>query len=283
MGLFDRDYMRGNGNGTPLRQPNDDWRSMFWLLIGINAFTFIFLTMPHSAFHNWLVLWADAPIPLQLYQLVTATFMHSSITHILFNMYELYLFGNLVGPHIGGKKFLMLYLAGGITGNLAFLLFNYGQHVGILGASGAAFGIMFAAACLEPERRFVILFLPTVPLKTTTLAVCFTVIEILLQFSGPDRGISHLAHLGGVLGGYIYVKYLFRNKLPWDPLRHKPRPGEPQSYREPPRATPGDPERPVSGAELDMLLDKVSRFGINSLSEYELNRLRKAREQMRGR
>jgi hypothetical protein len=53
-------------------------------------------------------------------------------------------------------------------------------------------------------------------------------------------------------------------------------------FHEPPRPASGEPDRPVSGAELDALLDKVSRFGINSLSEYELARLRKAREQMRG-
>ena len=283
MGLFDRDYMRGNGGNAPFQQPKDDWRSVFWMLIGINAFTFIFLTMSHSPLHYGLALAANAPLGQQLYQLVTAAFLHASITHILFNMYGLYLFGNLVGPHIGGKKFLALYLISAITGNLAFLLFNYGQDSMIVGASGAVFGLMIAAACLEPERRFVMLFLPMFPLKTVTMVVGYAVIEVLLQLSDSNDGISHLAHLGGLIGGYAYLKYLFRNNLPWDPLRHKPRPGEEPRFREPPRSTEGDPDRPVSGAELDALLDKVSRFGINSLSEYELNRLRKAREQMRGR
>ena len=115
-----------------------------------------------------------------------------------------------------------------------------------------------------------------------TMVIGYAVIEVLLQLSDPNDGISHLAHLGGLLGGYAYIKYLFRSSLPWDPLRHKPRPGEERVFHEPPRPASGDPDRPVSGAELDALLDKVSRFGINSLSEYELARLRKAREQMRG-
>lgn len=282
MGLFDRDYMRGGGNSAVPPRSNNDWRSMFWLLVGINAFTFIFLTRPHSRFHDDLALAGDAPWFFQLFQLVTAAFMHASITHILFNMYGLYLFGNLVGPHLGGKKFLALYLISAVAGNLAFLLFNYGKPTMIVGASGAVFGMMIAAACLEPERRFVMLFLPMLPLKTVTMVIGYAIIEVLLQIFEPNDRISHLAHLGGLVGGYLYIKCLFRNTLPWDPLRHRLRPGEERPFHEPPHAAAGDPERPVTGTELDALLDKVSRFGINSLSEYELARLRKAREQMRG-
>lgn len=283
MGLFDRDYMRGPQNGSPSRQSANDWRSVFWLLVGINVFTFIFLTMAHSPLHYRLALSAAAPLPEQCYQLVTAAFMHASITHILFNMYGLYLFGNLVGPHIDGRKFLALYLISAITGNLAYLLLNYGEHSMIVGASGAVFGLMIAAACLEPERRFVMLFLPMFPVKTVTMVIGYAVIEILLQISDQNDGISHLAHLGGLAGGYLYLKYLYRNRLPWDPFRHKSRPGDTSSTGETPHIRTGNPEQPVSPAELDALLDKISRFGINSLSDQELARLRKAREQMRGR
>ena len=282
MGLFDRDYMRNPGGFSAPPRANDDWRPTFWMLVGINALMFIFLARPQSSLYYALALTGNAPVVSQIFQMITAAFLHANWSHIFFNMYGLYLFGNLVGPHIGGKKFLALYLISAVVGNLAFLLFNYGEQAKIVGASGAVFGMMIAAACLEPERRFVMLFLPMFPLKTVTMVIGYAVIEVLLQLSDPNDGISHLAHLGGLLGGYAYIKYLFRKSLPWDPLQHKPRPGEERVFHEPPRSTPGDSDRPVSGAELDALLDKVSRFGINSLSEYELARLRKAREQMRG-
>ena len=111
----------------------------------------------------------------------------------------------------------------------------------------------------------------------------------LSEVSGADGSVAHLAHLGGFAAGYFYLKILFKSRLPWDPFRRRLRPGE---WREPPpfRSAAQPPpngngqaaDAPVSSRELDALLDKVSRDGINSLSEYELARLRKAREQMRG-
>ena len=282
MGLFDRDYMRNPQGGEIPSRFADDWRSMFWVLIGINAFTFIFLTMSHSPLHYKLALSANMSV-MQCYQLVTAAFMHASITHILFNMYGLYLFGNLVGPHIGGKKFLALYLISAVTGNLMYLVLNYGDNSMLVGASGAIFGLMVAAACLEPNRRFIMLFRPMLPVKTVTMVIVYAILEILLQITDQNDGIAHLAHLGGLVGGYLYLKSVFRNRLSWDPFRRREGKGENPFSSEAPHIQSGNADRPVSTAELDALLDKISRFGINSLSEEELARLRKAREQMRGR
>lgn len=146
---------------------------------------------------------------------------------------------------------------------------------------------MMAAATLEPERKFFIIFMPFTPLKTSTLIVCYTILEVLMMLSGGQGNVAHLAHLGGFIGGYILVKIWFGRRLAWDPLRRKTTPGastasaRPQyTFRQTPPA--GDNSKPVSPAELDALLDKVSREGINSLSEYELARLRRAREEMRG-
>ena len=100
-------------------------------------------------------------------------------------------------------------------------------------------------------------------------------------------GISHLAHLGGFIGGYILIKIIYRSRLPWDPLRFVKMPEMPK-FTPPPagegaassNSSSGD--APVTQRELDALLDKLSRDGINSLSPYELERLKKARRQMRG-
>lgn len=292
MSLFERNYMH-EPRGTSPQSRFDDWRTMLWTLIGINALFYFIIAPPGSQLYMSLMLLGGGPFINQLYQLVTAAFLHANFSHILFNMYGLYLFGGLVGPHIGGWKFLTLYLIGGVTGNLLFLACNFGEPTMIVGASGAVCAMMSAAALLEPNRRFVMIFMPFFPLKTVTLVIGYTVIEVLLQITGTQDGVAHLAHLGGFLGGYIYLKLLFKNNLPWDPFRRKARPGE---WRRPPEegssrfgfgsgfgSGGNDANRPVSSAELDALLDKVSRNGINSLSEYELTRLKKAREQMRGR
>jgi membrane associated rhomboid family serine protease len=212
------------------------------------------------------------------WQLVTSGFLHSGFSHILFNMWGLYLFGSLVLPHIGQKKFIWLYLIGVLTGNIIFLATGWGSYKMLIGASGAVCAMMMAAATLEPERKFVMIFMPFTPLKTTTLVICFAIVEILLQLSGKDSGVAHLAHLGGLVGGYLFIRIGFAKQVVWDIFR--------KQVRDIPRTPPPDSGRrrtgSVTSAELDALLDKVSREGINSLSEYELSRLRQAREEMRG-
>ena len=150
---------------------------------------------------------------------------------------------------------------------------------------------MIAAAMLEPNRRFVMLFLPFSPIKTSTLVICYTILEILMMIGKNNSGIAHLAHLGGFIGGYILIKIIYRSRLPWDPLRFIKFSGMPK-FTPPPASQPrpesagsrpaNDVNAPVTQRELDALLDKLSRDGINSLSEYELERLKKARRQMRG-
>ena len=286
MGLYDRGYMhRSDGRfGGPAS--NDDWRRMLWILIGVNAA--LFLLAPFgSPLCNALVLEIGAVRHGEVWRIASAGFLHRDFFHILFNMWGLYLFGGLVGPWIGGRRFLVLYLLGVVIGNGAFLLFNWNAPptTGLLGASGAVCAVMAAAALLEPNRQFVLMFLPFWPMKTATLVVCYTVVELLSEVFGAEGSIAHLAHLGGFAAGYLYLKALFGSRLAWDPFRRRARPVE---WRPPPfrgdggSDAPPDNGSPVSSQELDRLLDKISREGINALSEYELGRLRQARREMRG-
>ena len=279
MSLYDRNYMRNTED-----QENRNSRSTIWGLIAINAVFFLLLARPGSPLFYKLALLCQSE-NFYPWQLITAGFLHSDFSHILFNMWGLYLFGSLVLPHLGQHRFIWLYLIGVLTGNIIFLATSWGSSSLLLGASGAVCAVMMAAAMLEPERKFVMIFMPFTPLKTSTLVVCYTILEVLMQLSGAQGGVSHLAHLGGFIGGYIAVKVWLGNRLAWDPLRPKKKAQQSfgGSYSKPKTtAFTGSADKPVSPAELDALLDKVSREGINSLSEYELNRLRQAREEMRG-
>ena len=214
------------------------------------------------------------------FQLLTAGFVHMGFNHILFNMWGLYIFGKLVVPHLGGRNFLYLYLAGVLCGNLLFLVFNWNAFGLLCGASGAVCAVMMAAAMLEPERRFVMLFMPFTPIKTTTLVICYTLLEIVFELTRTQSGVAHLAHLGGFLGGYILVKIVMRGNVAWDPFRR--RGGSRINWKTPsPEASYSAGRGPVSRDELDALLDKISRSGINSLTPEELERLKRAREEMR--
>lgn len=273
MGLYDREYMRQ-------RQSRPQWsgRQALLVLILVNVAFFLLVPRGSSLFGALALTINGAWDPAMIWQIFTAGFLHANFTHILFNMWGLYIFGKLVAPHMSGWKFVILYLAGAATGNLLFLLCNLNGFSQVVGASGAVFAVMAAAATLEPDRKFVMLFVPFFPLKTTTLVICYTVLEIL--FVRSSDGIAHLAHLGGFLGGYLVMLAYFGRSLPWDPLRKLFKLSARPRVVPPPSASGSDAR--VTQAELDALLDKLSTQGINSLSEYELERLRKARRQMRG-
>lgn len=282
MGLYDRFYMhpespRGGGRA-------EDGTSMLWMLLLANVLVFLLFNNQGAV----LAVSSSSVSNLKFYQFVTAGFFHQDFGHIFFNMWGLYLFGKLVAPYLSGTRFLILYLIGTVSGNVLFYLLNLHSTHGfyLFGASGAVCAIMSAAALLEPKRQFVLIFMPFTPLRTPTLVISYTVLTVLLLLSTAQSNVAHLAHLGGFIGGYIYLKILFGSKLAWDPFRS--RSGEVKWKR----ASVWEPKNeasastvesgPVSSHELDRLLDKISRDGINSLSEHELARLRRAREEMRG-
>lgn len=279
MGLQDRDYMYRN----PDADNDSGGMGMLWALIIINAVIYLVIAHPGSELYYRLALHCVRK-NFKLFQLVTAAFLHYDLMHILFNMYGLYIFGKLVAPHLGAKKFLALYLVGALCGNALFLALNLNSRISLVGASGALCAVMMAAAMLEPDQRFLMLFMPFTPIKTSTLVVCYTILEIILALTSAQSTVAHLAHLGGFVGGYLLIKITRRNNVEWDPFRRK-RPtnywqrSAAESYSRPEfHASAGSP---VSRDELDALLDKISREGINSLSPEELARLKQAREEMR--
>ena len=289
MSLYDREYYRRQSDAGD----RGGFTVLLWL-IGLNVFCFL-LSLGDHGLADALTL-NCSPREFAPWQILTYAFLHADFTHLLFNMWGLYLFGTLVTPHLGSRDFLLLYLAGALSGSLLYLGFNWGEPGGMLGASAAVCAVMMAAALCEPDRRFMMLFLPFFPLRTRTLVVCYTILEVIFQFGArPGDTVAHLAHLGGFLGGYLFIRIFCRRAIVWDPFSRAAAGGGFSgggAWRGPRESAPPPPPPaaggnfngggPVSPAELDALLDKISRRGINSLSEYELARLKRAREEMRG-
>jgi membrane associated rhomboid family serine protease len=280
MGLYDRSYFRQSApQYTPCGSKH------LWILVGINIL-FFFLAPIHSAlFTNFSLI----PIPGQFwgFQLVTSAFLHFDFWHLFFNVWGLLLFGKFLIRHVTVKNFYLIYFIGVIVGSLLFLLFYWNSNLQLIGASGAVCAIMVGAAMFEPNEEFRLIIMPFTPIKMSTMIIAYTVLEALLQVSKASSGISHLCHLGGFLGGYIAVKALCKRDIVWDPLKKLF--GDKKIIKETTQtdysnknAEDLDPNTPVTSKQLDELLDKISREGINSLSPYELALLRKARQQMRG-
>ena len=233
--------------------------------------------------------------------LITYFFTHEDIFHILFNMLFLYWFGKLVDEYLGAKRVVALYLLGGITGGIFFMviynLLPYFQpNLGgppMLGASAAAFSVAVGASTLLPNYTFNLIFLGPIRIKFIAL---FYIILSLAQTVGPNAG-GNLAHLGGAFMGYIFIKLLqngtdlgkplYAVMNAWSRLFRK-RPSMQVTYREKQvyrstsvyssAASSTTIEMP-NQTEIDSILDKISKSGYESLTKEEKQKLFKASQQ----
>lgn len=151
--------------------------------------------------------------------LVTALFLHAGFWHIGGNMLFLWLFGGTVEDAMGPARFLVLYLAGGVVGNLAEALATPGSQVPVIGASGAIAAALGAYLMLHPYRRMVILLPRTVPLRlhvglVLIVWIAFQIGGAVLIGTGPDDTIAWWTHIGGFLVGMALIVPLRRPGVP---------------------------------------------------------------------
>lgn len=140
-----------------------------------------------------------------LWQLFTYLFLHGGITHLLFNLLALWMFGGALENYWGSKKFFFYFFFCGIGAGLCTVLFTPHQMIPVIGASGAIYGILLAFGWLFPNRPIFLYFLFPIPAKY--MVILFGVIELLASTEGTGGGIAHLTHLGGLLFGLIYMIY----------------------------------------------------------------------------
>ncbi len=139
-----------------------------------------------------------------IWQTVTYLFLHGDFFHILFNMFALWMFGSDIERIWGTRRFLTYYFFTGIGAGLFSLLLTPNSAVPTIGASGAVYGILLAFAWFFPERRILLYFMFPIPARVFVLI--FGAIELLASISQSGSSIAHLAHLGGLVFGYIYLK-----------------------------------------------------------------------------
>jgi rhomboid family protein len=160
-------------------------------------------------------LWIDPESPLDVlftpWQLVTYSFLHdpSSWLHIGLNLFALWMFGADVERVWGPKRFLAAYFAAVLSGAAAQILSVAltGEGGGpVIGASGGVFGILLCFGMLFPHRRIMLLF-PPIPMQARTFVIVYAGLELLLGVTGTAQGVAHFAHLGGLFGGWLVVRY----------------------------------------------------------------------------
>lgn len=161
------------------------------------------------------------------WQLLTYGFLHGSFAHVAFNMLALLMFGAPLEYTWGNRRFLTYYLVCVIGAGLcqlvvaSWMVSQGGQAYPTVGASGGVFGLLLAYGMLFPNQR-VMLLIPPIPMKARTLVIVYGAAELLLGFTGWQPGVAHFAHLGGMLFGWLLIRY-WRGQPPFG-KRDPPRP-----------------------------------------------------------
>ncbi len=248
----------------------------------------------------------------QWWSLLTYMFVHGGAVHLILNMYMLWVFGPRLEYSWGQGAFTRFYLWCGLGGLLLHMLLGGGGV--LIGASGAIMGVMYGYAASWPDEE--VLFFGVIPMKVKTLVALMVAINLVAGIAsmGGTAGIAYFAHLGGILFGYIYTHTPTFGSL--DRIRHRISP-VPDETDEPPRAVPRSlprtrekmseideivaksnaaaprrnstaaPQRkaePDSGAAgaLDLVLDKISERGLDSLTPAERKLLEDMSKELRG-
>jgi membrane associated rhomboid family serine protease len=181
-------------------------------LLGANIAVFLLQGLAGPALIAWFALWPpgmpEAP-PFEFWQLLSYGFLHGNLMHLGFNMLALYMFGPDVERLLGTRFFLLYYFACVVSAALTHLLATAlmgAPPAPTVGASGAMFGILLAFGWFFPERR-VVLIIPPVPLPARVFVALYGALELVLGVTGSASGVAHFAHLGGMLGGWLMLKY----------------------------------------------------------------------------
>jgi membrane associated rhomboid family serine protease len=146
-----------------------------------------------------------------VWQLVTYAFLHGSVTHILFNMLTLWFVGSYLEAGIGTRKVAELYFVSVIGAALCTVAFAYTHllhadpQIPTVGASGGIFGLLVAMAMLFGDQEFIMFPLPF-RMKVKWLVTVYILIALFSLLSGGQDHIAYLAHLGGALFGWIYMR-----------------------------------------------------------------------------
>jgi len=249
-----------------------------------------------------------------IYQFFTYMFMHANWTHIFFNMFALWMFGCVVENTWGSRRFLFYYICCGVGAGFAQEVAQYVQYslehlseydsvatqLGnipmadylnlwyTVGASGAVYGILLAFGLTFPEERIFIFPLP-VPIKAKWLVCIYAAIEIFSIVNQTNDQVAHLAHLGGMLFGFLIIRYWERHpesyyggrlkgeeffeslKRNWETRKGKRAPEEPASASSVKRETDWqyNERKQKNQEEIDRILDKIRKSGYDSLTKEE--------------
>jgi len=210
------------------------------------------------SFVSYLGLSVEGVLNGRFWQFISYAFLHGSFIHLLLNMLGLFFLGPELERTMGTRPFLLMFLFCSVLGGLGWFFLTYPYEGICVGASGGIFGLIGAFAGLFPHRQLTLLifFVLPVTMPAWLLAVLFGLMQLVFLLNPGASGVAYSAHLAGGIAGFLFVKMVYRrgSKLYGNGTVIRSR-----------RVKPSGPTQ----AEIDAILDKITREGIHSLTPRE--------------
>jgi membrane associated rhomboid family serine protease len=175
-------------------------------LLLINVAVYFLLPLLGGGVESAFALWPIGP-NFMPWQVVTYAFLHGSFEHLFFNMLGLWMFGSELERVWGDKRFLQFYTASVLAAAATQLIVTavMGTNYPTVGASGGLFGLLLAFAMVFPNRIILLFFV--IPMKARYLVLLYGLLELYQGVYVMNSGVAHFAHLGGMLGGLLMIRY----------------------------------------------------------------------------
>lgn len=247
---------------------------------------------------NWLVLSQVNIAEFKIWTFFTYSLFHANLFHLLVNALVLFFMGRAVEAMLGERGFLRLYLICVLCGGLLWSLVNFGQmNASVIGASAGVIGVLSYFCLRHPNEPITLLLFFIIPVtvlpKWVLLAVVgFSIFGLVFSEWGPAwDGIAHSAHLGGVVGAFLYYKWADRISVPR--IRFGSGKKDQGTLKPKYKVNLGSQKAKVSGksvsskkeeslrGEIDRILDKINEHGFGSLTENEKETLNRGKELLR--
>lgn len=290
MGIHDRDYVNSSrgmgssnngGGGQHIFARAPGWSVTTWIIVINVAIHLLAITIVPQLYGLGHLSVQTAFGRLEVWRLITFQFLHdpSSLMHVLFNMFGMWVFGPMVEQYLGRKKYLAFYLMCGLAGGLLFAILNVlsvytpihllriNFATPLIGASAGVFGVIIACAFVSPNSTIQLLF-PPIPMKMKTFAYGYVAIAFFSLLMGTANAGGEAAHVGGAIAGFFFIRHShfltdFFDVF-GDSRKPKNRKNKKRSTYRNYKNTPGP-----SQDDIDKILQKVSQKGLASLTEKE--------------
>lgn len=188
------------------------------LLLMANGIIFLLEASYANTLLSNFALWPPATNPVltpgqqmhefMLWQLISYAFLHGSVTHLLLNMYALWLFGMALENLWGSRTFAIYYFFCVLGAALTQIIVTdmMGDYYPTIGASGGVFGVLLAFGLFFPDQKLLLL-IPPMPIKAKWFVIIYGLVELIFGVTGTEAGVAHFAHLGGMLFGFLLIYY----------------------------------------------------------------------------